>query len=1298
MFVVLFRGYSITAFGFLLLFGPVSIVASFRETMARHELKSLGFDTVRTIRERVGDVARRVAAACFGVAMLVGMIYMVIGAYFLVTKTDVFCNGYTSFVSHKDVHQWKEFCAPLGKCSAGACYCQNNYTGNQCQCDQWHQPGTLTDGVTSVPTARGDTDGDARCVCSSARDSIESIAGCPELIRPPYAFPDATGQMYAGNISALSMLPKLTTLTLHSDAVYGDVSSLVTLTHLTELNLRGTSVTGDAKQLQSLTRLQALDLVGTKVTIDGFNGTSAAQVKALLDFKTPGSATNATALSSWVEGSKPCPVQQAWAGITCGSVKIGNVDSKLVWSLVGLDVSGPDSEGVAGEVSKLVELVDLTILDLHGTSVFGDVSTLSALSELTSLDLHGASKVFGDVSKLATLQHLAYLDLSGTKVTGDAGALKDLPLLSKLDLSDTLVEIDGKKGAAAVQVSALSAFKASATAASWPVSSWTGIPCSGQPSWEGITCGSLMIGTVASNLKWNVVGLDLHGKAAVDGDVAKLAALTDLTSIDLHNTTVTGDAGSLAALSALTHLDLSGTKVTVGTRKAGTSDAQVSALLAFKGSGSAATKTALSSWSQGSNPCPGETWTGITCGSVMIGKVSSNLKWNVVGLDLHGKVAVDGDVAKLAKLVDITSLNLAFTGVTGDAGLLVRSLIDLKDLNVSGTGLKIGGGTPTEQVSALLAFKQSGTNGPSSWVHTDQSLQSDPCTDNWVGITCREGAAKKIGKLSFKTFNIIGLELTQLTADQFDADVAKLAAPALGPSYPAPALVQLESVVLSGTSVTGDAGELKDLSHLITLDLSSTKVTVGGRSSGTKEAQVAALSAFKASGRTAPAFLSSRGWRSQGSNPCPGGTWTGITCGSLMIGKVASNLKWNVVGLYLHGMAAAAVDGDVAKLAALSDLTSMDLHNTTVTGDAGSLAALSALTHLDLSGTKVTVGTRKAGTSDAQVSALLAFKGSGSAATKTALSSWSQGSNPCPGETWTGITCGSVMIGKVSSNLKWNVVGLDLHGMVAVDGDVATLAALEQLNTLALTGTQATGNAESLSALPFSSLDLSGTSVTVDGRIGGTPSAQVAALLAFKVSGGGGSETMLRSWANGRSPCAKTGTVWTGVTCSSGVGISIGTISSGLVAQNVVGIDLHGIPLAGDVSTLLPLVHLVSLDLSGTAVSGWPLVIPGGSTFSPESRDEKTQHPESSDVDRQFWMQVGSSLAAALALCMCVVFCFQRKLGKLEAHRREPTPQDEGEVIGGSSSSTGDRGAAASTTCGGCGIGQSAGYKFCTVS
>ena len=905
MFVVLFRGYSITAFGFLLLFGPVSIVASFRETMARHELKSLGFDTVRTIRERVGDVARRVAAACFGVAMLVGMIYMVIGAYFLVTKTDVFCNGYTSFVSHKDVHQWKEFCAPLGKCSAGACYCQNNYTGNQCQCDQWHQPGTLTDGVTSVPTARGDTDGDARCVCSSARDSIESIAGCPELIRPPYAFPDATGQMYAGNISALSMLPKLTTLTLHSDAVYGDVSSLVTLTHLTELNLRGTSVTGDAKQLQSLTRLQALDLVGTKVTIDGFNGTSAAQVKALLDFKTPGSATNATALSSWVEGSKPCPVQQAWAGITCGSVKIGNVDSKLVWSLVGLDVSGPDSEGVAGEVSKLVELVDLTILDLHGTSVFGDVSTLSALSELTSLDLHGASKVFGDVSKLATLQHLAYLDLSGTKVTGDAGALKDLPLLSKLDLSDTLVEIDGKKGAAAVQVSALSAFKASATAASWPVSSWTGIPCSGQPSWEGITCGSLMIGTVASNLKWNVVGLDLHGKAAVDGDVAKLAALTDLTSIDLHNTTVTGDAGSLAALSALTHLDLSGTKVTI--------------------------------------------------------------------------------------------------------------------------------------------------NG-------------------------------------------------------------------------------------------------------------------------------------------------------------------------------------------------------------------------------------------------------KAGTSDAQVSALLAFKSSGSAATKTALSSWSQGSNPCPGETWTGITCGSVMIGKVSSNLKWNVVGLDLHGMVAVDGDVATLAALEQLNTLALTGTQATGNAESLSALPFSSLDLSGTSVTVDGRIGGTPSAQVAALLAFKVSGGGGSETMLRSWANGRSPCAKTGTVWTGVTCSSGVGISIGTISSGLVAQNVVGIDLHGIPLAGDVSTLLPLVHLVSLDLSGTAVSGWPLVIPGGSTFSPESRDEKTQHPESSDVDRQFWMQVGSSLAAALALCMCVVFCFQRKLGKLEAHRREPTPQDEGEVIGGSSSSTGDRGAAASTTCGGCGIGQSAGYKFCTVS
>eukprot|EP01051_Picozoa_sp_SAG22_P013723 SAG22_NODE_1570_length_4095_cov_8.591842_1_plen_1009_part_10 len=275
-------GYSITAFGFLLLFGPVSVVASYKEAVALHELTILGFDSVRTLRERAGGIVRRVGAACFGFGMFLGMIYMFVGAIYLVRGNDVFCTGYTKFYTRRDANQWESFCGehaqpePLGKCSAGACLCFEGYTGTQCQCDQWHEPGTSDNPKHQVPS-RNDNSADLFCICSSPRDSIESIAGCPELIQG--RFPDDTGKKYAGNIEKLSDLTTLTALVLHNEGVYGDISHLLTLTSLVRLDLQGTSVTGDINELKQLPQLTNLDLSGTRVTwADGTNGTSVAHV------------------------------------------------------------------------------------------------------------------------------------------------------------------------------------------------------------------------------------------------------------------------------------------------------------------------------------------------------------------------------------------------------------------------------------------------------------------------------------------------------------------------------------------------------------------------------------------------------------------------------------------------------------------------------------------------------------------------------------------------------------------------------------------------------------------------------------------------------------------------------------------------------------------------------------------------------------------------------------------------------------------------------------------------------------
>jgi Leucine-rich repeat (LRR) protein len=69
-------------------------------------------------------------------------------------------------------------------------------------------------------------------------------------------------------------------------------------------------------------------------------------------------------------------------------------------------------------------------------------------------------------------------------------------------------------------------------------------------------------------------------------------------------------------------------------------------------------------------------------------------------------------------------------------------------------------------------------------------------------------------------------------------------------------------------------------------------------------------------------------------------SWGGVTCSG---GRVTS--------LYLYST---QVTGDVAGLASLSALQTLDLYSTQVTGDVAGLAPLSALQTLHLSSTQVT--------------------------------------------------------------------------------------------------------------------------------------------------------------------------------------------------------------------------------------------------------------------------------------------------------------------------------------------------------
>ena len=77
-----------------------------------------------------------------------------------------------------------------------------------------------------------------------------------------------TGKGVTGDISSLSSMPKLISVTISYASVTGDISSFSSMSRLTTLNVSDTHVTGDISSLSSMSQLITLNVADTNVTGD----------------------------------------------------------------------------------------------------------------------------------------------------------------------------------------------------------------------------------------------------------------------------------------------------------------------------------------------------------------------------------------------------------------------------------------------------------------------------------------------------------------------------------------------------------------------------------------------------------------------------------------------------------------------------------------------------------------------------------------------------------------------------------------------------------------------------------------------------------------------------------------------------------------------------------------------------------------------------------------------------------------------------------------------------------------------
>ena len=130
-------GYSITAFGFLLFFGPASVVTSYklatgsgtRSAQSIMQVTDSGTQSVKPNVEATGSGTQsvksilqarcsgtRCLAGCTGVAMMLGLGYVVVGVALLFSGTDVYCMGFTG----TSAQTWSVTCSDMLRFQKGA--------------------------------------------------------------------------------------------------------------------------------------------------------------------------------------------------------------------------------------------------------------------------------------------------------------------------------------------------------------------------------------------------------------------------------------------------------------------------------------------------------------------------------------------------------------------------------------------------------------------------------------------------------------------------------------------------------------------------------------------------------------------------------------------------------------------------------------------------------------------------------------------------------------------------------------------------------------------------------------------------------------------------------------------------------------------------------------------------------------------------------------------------------------------------------------------------------------------------
>jgi hypothetical protein len=199
-------GYAITACGFVFLFGPASVAASFARAAAPRQLTPEEED-FRVYHNTIGTLSRVVAAAA-GAAMLAGLLYIVAGAALLLGGEDVYCMRYTGTPQAKHEATCGAANGGLLTCAAGGCVC-----ATACQATQ--REALLAFKATGNTTA----------LAAWRAGGHPCVGG---------GWPDVTCDANA----------LVTRLDLHGVRLGGSVAPLAALGALSYLNLKGTGVTG----------------------------------------------------------------------------------------------------------------------------------------------------------------------------------------------------------------------------------------------------------------------------------------------------------------------------------------------------------------------------------------------------------------------------------------------------------------------------------------------------------------------------------------------------------------------------------------------------------------------------------------------------------------------------------------------------------------------------------------------------------------------------------------------------------------------------------------------------------------------------------------------------------------------------------------------------------------------------------------------------------------------------------------------------------------------------------------------